>query len=73
MRVEEAEVADLDEERQDRRRKRKGEAEDEVVEEKAVAEESQMREGEGRRSTTAQGQEDGQPGDGQRVASRNCQ
>ena len=52
MRVEQAEVADLDEERQDRGRERKGEAEDQVVEEKSVAEELQMREGEGRRSTT---------------------
>src|SRR5207247_7298910 len=48
MRIEEAEVADLDEERQDRRRKRKGEAEDQVVEKKSVAEEFQVREGKGR-------------------------
>ena len=47
MRVEQAEVAHLDEERQDGGREREGQPEDQVVEEEALAEEVEMREGEG--------------------------
>ena len=67
MGVEQAEVADLDEQRQDRRGEGEGQAEDEIVEQELLAEEAQMGEGEGGRRRNGQRQEHGPAGDEQGI------
>ena len=66
--IEQAEIADLDEQRQDRRRHRKQEPELEVAQEESVAEEAQVREGEGRHRREREREGDGQERDQQRIA-----
>ena len=65
--VEEPEVADPDEQRQDGRGRGKHQSDEKVVEESAGPEELHMREGEGRHRGKCQRQADGQCGDDQRV------
>ena len=66
--IEEPQIADSDEQRQDRRREGKQEPELKVVQEKAIAEETQVGEGEGRHRGDRERQDDRQHGHDQRIA-----